>query len=107
MMKKHTYATAALSVCTSLIAGIGTANAGQSFDQSPFAMQDLGSGYMVAEHHEGKCGEGKCGGEKKAAEGKCGGEKKAAEGKCGEGKCGGEKKAAEGKCGEGKCGGKN
>jgi uncharacterized low-complexity protein len=60
--------------------------------------------------HEGKCGEGKCGGEKKAGEGKCGegkcgGEKKAGEGKCGEGKCGGEKKAGEGKCGEGKCGG--
>jgi uncharacterized low-complexity protein len=48
--------------------------------------------------HEGKCGEGKCGGDKPT------------EGKCGEGKCGGdkpaaapEKKAAEGKCGEGKC----
>ena len=32
--------------------------------------------------HEGKCGEGKCGGEKKAE----------GEGKCGEGKCGGEQK---------------
>jgi uncharacterized low-complexity protein len=45
---------------------------------------------------EGKCGEGKCGAEKKA---KC-------EGKCG-GMDGAKKDAAhEGKCGEGKCGGK-
>jgi uncharacterized low-complexity protein len=89
-------------------------------DDNPFEAVELDNGYMLAGHHgdkEGKCGEGKCGGEKKAegkcGEGKCGGEKKA-EGKCGEGKCGGEKKAegkcggekkAEGKCGEGKCGG--
>jgi uncharacterized low-complexity protein len=84
---------------------------------NPFAAQELGSGYNLANFnshgdgdHEGKCGEGKCG-EKDTAEGKCGegkcGEKDAAEGKCGEGKCGGEdaKKDAEGKCGEGKCGG--
>ena len=79
--------------------------------ENPFAMSELSSGYMVADSHmeggdkakaEGKCGEGKCGGDK--AEGKT-----KAEGKCGEGKCGGDKaegKAkAEGKCGEGKCGG--
>ena len=74
-------------------------------DENPFAMDELDSGYMLAGSHEGKegkCGEGKCGGEK-AEEGKCGHEK-AEEGKCGEGKCGGEK-AEEGKCGEGKCGG--
>jgi uncharacterized low-complexity protein len=72
---------------------------------NPFEATDLDEGYMLAGEHkgeEGKCGEGKCGGEK-AEEGKCG------EGKCGgekaeEGKCGGEK-AEEGKCGEGKCGG--
>jgi uncharacterized low-complexity protein len=72
---------------------------------NPFETADLDQGYMLADGHkgeEGKCGEGKCGGEK-AEEGKCGGEK-AEEGKCGEGKCGGEK-AEEGKCGEGKCGG--
>ena len=77
-------------------------------DVNPFGMQSLESGYsqFVA---EGKCGEGKCGGDKsakegKCGEGKCGGDKKAKEGKCGEGKCGGDKKAKEGKCGEGKCG---
>ena len=88
------------------LAGTSVANAADN----PFSMTELSSGYMVADSKEGKCGEGKCGGEKKAeegkcGEGKCGGEKKAEEGKCGECKCGGEKKAKEGKCGEGKCGG--
>ena len=75
-------------------------------DVNPFGMQALESGYSQFAA-EGKCGEGKCGGDKKAEkEGKCGGDKKAEkEGKCGEGKCGGDKKAEkEGKCGEGKCG---
>ncbi len=75
--------------------------------ENPFAIKTLSSGYQVADNHaekgaDGKCGEGKCGAEKKA-DGKCGAEKKA-DGKCGEGKCGAEKKAADGKCGEGKCG---
>ena len=41
---------------------------------NPFEATDLDSGYMLADGHkakEGKCGEGKCGGEK-AKEGKCG-----------------------------------
>ena len=84
--------------------------------ENPFVTTDLGSGYQVADGHmEGKCGEGKCGGEKgdkskegKCGEGKCGGEK-GKEGSCGgdkgkEGSCGGDK-GGEGKCGEGKCGG--
>lgn len=54
-----------------------------------FAATDLSSGYMVAslgdKAGEHKCGEGKCGGDKKAAD-------KAGEHKCGEGKCGAEKK---------------
>jgi uncharacterized low-complexity protein len=77
------------------LAGAPVANAAEN----PFAMSELSSGYMVAEMAEGKCGEGKCGGEKTKAEGKCG------EGKCGD-KAGAEGKAmGEGKCGEGKCGG--
>jgi uncharacterized low-complexity protein len=65
-----------------------------SADTNPFAANQLSGGYDLVNfgEHEGKCGEGKCGGEKSA------------EGKCGEGKCGGEK-SGEGKCGEGKCGG--
>ncbi len=67
-----------------------------------FAIQDLGSGYLLADGHaaEGKCGEGKCGAGNDG--------KTETEGKCGEGKCGASedaKDSAEGKCGEGKCGG--
>ena len=55
--------------------------------ENPFGAQQLSAGYeQLADSHkvkEGKCGEGKCGGEKKP---------KAEEGKCGEGKCGGEKR---------------
>jgi uncharacterized low-complexity protein len=65
---------------------------------NPFEIKTLSSGYQVADNHAEKGADGKCG------EGKCGAEKKAADGKCGEGKCGAEKKAADGKCGEGKCG---
>ncbi len=95
-MKKHNLTAVALSTCTVLAASMGSAQAGPSIDQSPFAMQTLSSGYMVADNHEGKCGEGKCGGTKTTGA-------KTEEGKCGEGKCGGAK-ATEGKCGEGKCG---
>ena len=52
--------------------------------ENPFEIRGLGTGYMLADGHEGKCGEGKCG------EGKCGA-KSDSEGKCGEGKCGGSK----------------
>ncbi|QVL46072.1 MAG: hypothetical protein KFB94_02920 [Methylophilaceae bacterium] len=72
--------------------------------ENPFAIKTLSSGYQVADNHadktkDGKCGEGKCGAEKKAHDGKCGADKKAHDGKCGA-----DKKGAEGKCGEGKCG---
>jgi uncharacterized low-complexity protein len=113
---------------TPLAAAIGTAfalsiaAAPASADVNPFGMTDLSAGYQQVA--EGKCGEGKCGAQKKAmkkgTEAKCGGSeaapKAAEEGKCGgkpaaaEGKCGAQKKATkkgtEGKCGEGKCGGK-
>ena len=40
-------------------------------DANPFDLTELSSGYMVAEMEEGKCGEGKCGGDK-GKEGSCG-----------------------------------
>lgn len=59
------------------LAGVSVAQA----DANPFGMTALSSGYMaMSSDSEGKCGEGKCGGDKKDAEGKCG-----------EGKCGGDK----------------
>ncbi len=87
-----------------LAAAVGAALAASAFaipaanaEQNPFEITTLSSGYMVADSHEGKCGEAKCGADKAKA---------AHEGKCGEAKCGADKaKAAhEGKCGEGKCG---
>ena len=84
---------------------MGTATAAEN----PFGLSEIGSGYtQLASSHgdgemkdkEGKCGEGKCGGEMKDKEGQCGGEMKDKEGQCG-----GEMKSKEGKCGEGKCGG--
>ena len=78
------------------LAGTPVANAAEN----PFAMSDLSNGYVVAEMEEGKCGEGKCGGDKAKKEGKCGGDK--AEAMATEGA---DKAKAEGKCGEGKCGG--
>ena len=64
-------------------------------DANPFA--DVDQVQTFVGDDKKKCGEGKCGDEKKAKK----------EGKCGEGKCGDKKKAKkEGKCGEGKCGGK-
>lgn len=64
--------------------------------ENPFALKTLSSGYQVADHHEekmkdGKCGTGKCGAEKKAGEAKCSAEK------AGEAKCSAEK-AGEAKC---------
>lgn len=84
---------------------------------NPFEMKALSSGYMQLASaddakkneqgdkssteqkkadHEGKCGEGKCGGSKddmkKNMEGQCGGKKAEQEGKCGEGKCGSSNK---------------
>jgi len=103
----------AKAIGISVVAGL-TAMPVANAASNPFALSDLEAGYKVAA--EGKCGEGKCGGDKKSKkEGKCGGDKKSMkEGKCGEGKksgkegkCGGDKKSKkEGSCGEGKCGGK-
>ena len=113
-----------IKVVTSALAagGLIVGGAGASTSDSAFALEELQTGYMVADSHggdmkdgedtkdgEGKCGEGKCG------EGKCGEGKgahmhdkdkkgKCKEGRCGEGKCGEDKKDGEGKCGEGKCG---
>ncbi len=130
MSKKSTLKPLAIAMgaafATSL-AATPVANAAEN----PFAMSELSSGYMVADSKmEGKCGEGKCGGDKAKKEGKCG------EGKCGmkmmdadgDGKVTRDEFNAaheamfsskdknadgaldaselEGKCGEGKCGGK-
>jgi uncharacterized low-complexity protein len=97
-MTKKTITPAAALVGAALVGSLGTFGLATAAD-NPFAAQSLDAGYMqLAEADtEGKCGEGKCGGDK-GTEGKCGGDKGT------EGKCGGDK-GTEGKCGEGKCGG--
>ena len=76
-------------------------------DDNPFSTAELEDGYQLAgeKGKEGKCGEGKCGGDKKdkGAEGSCG--EKGEEGEGGEkgkeGSCGGDKdKGKEGSCGD-------
>ena len=112
MRKTNKLTPVAAAMGVALVASMAALPAAQA-DENPFGMTKLSSGYMVAGGHmgkEGKCGEGKCGGdakgkEGKCGEGKCGGAAKGKEGKCGEGKCGGAAKGKEGKCGEGKCGG--
>ncbi|MGI9270783.1 MAG: HvfA family oxazolone/thioamide-modified RiPP metallophore [Woeseiaceae bacterium] len=103
---------------------LGTSIANAETVESPFAISNLSSGYLLGEEGscggdkegkeeaEGSCGEGSCGGDKEGeaedkdgegscGEGSCGGD---AEEKEGEGSCG-EEKDAEGSCGEGSCGG--
>jgi len=104
MSKKSSIKPVAAAIGTAFALTVATAPVANAAS-NPFGMADLDAGYQVAwgdKPAEGKCGEGKCGAEKKA-EGKCGEAKcgaKKAEGKCGEGK------KSEAKCGEGKCGSK-
>jgi uncharacterized low-complexity protein len=90
----------AVAIGAALISTIAVAGVAQA---SAYAVSALGTGYMLAagepqataatpatpatppdeKAKEGKCGEGKCGADKKG------------EGKCGEGKCGANKKPEE------------
>ena len=93
MSKKISNKTLACAVGAALAGSM--AMTGAQAAENPFGMTQLESGYMqLASSHEGKCGAGKCGGDKSSSEGKCG-----------SGKCGGDKSSSEGKCGSGKCGG--
>jgi len=102
-MKKQNLVS--LTVC-SLVAAATFGTAAHAAD-NPFAAKQLQAGYQLAQADkkmDGKCGEAKCGADKKGAA------EKKKDGKCGEAKCGADKKGAadkkkDGKCGEGKCGG--
>lgn len=105
----------AIAASAAMTAGLALSPSIASADSNPFASNELSSGYMqLAEHHadEGKCGEAKCGADKKAEkmkEASCGEEKadKMKEGNCGgekvekmkDGNCGGEMKMDEASCG--------
>lgn len=90
------------AVGTAFAVGLSAAPLAAQAEANPFQVAELGNGYQLADKgSEGKCGEGKCGGDK----GEARGEHKAEEGKCGgkDKESKGEKKGGEGKCGEGKC----
>lgn len=91
---KSTSSIAALTITSAIVLSVGVAIVNAS--ENPFAIKTLSNGYQVADHHEGKAKDGKCG------EAKCGTEMKDKEpakadaktkdGKCGEGKCSAEMK---------------
>ncbi len=76
-MSKNTLKPIAAALGTAFAITLAAAPVANAQD-NPFSANELSSGYMLAEHHEGKCGEGK------SKEGKCG-ESKGKEGKCGNG----------------------
>ena len=84
----------------SVIAAAALAPLAQAGD-NPFAAKQLSAGYQLAQADkkaDGKCGEAKCGADKKAAE-------KMKEGKSSEAKCGSDKKSdkkTEASCGAAK-----
>ena len=73
-MKKHQFISLALGSAFA-VAAISPAIAA-----NPFEASKLDSGYQLAQadmkQKDGKCGEAKCGADKKAKEGSCGGDKK-------------------------------
>ncbi|MDD2883507.1 MAG: hypothetical protein PHT48_00520 [Dechloromonas sp.] len=91
-MKKQQFVSLALG---SAFAAVTLSPLAQAAD-SPFSTQKLEAGYQLAaadKKSDGKCGEAKCGADKKKTEAKCGADKKS------DAKCGADKKAAEAKCG--------
>ena len=92
-MKKKTLKPIATALGTTFVITLAASPIAQA-TENPFTMNELSSGYMVAD------AEGKCGENKDEGEGKCGdkGEMKdESEGKCGD--KGDKKDESEGKCG--------
>ena len=111
-MKKNLVSIAIGSAFAASAALAPVANAADN----PFSGAKLDGGYQLAQADtkakDGKCGEGKCGAERKKHDGKCAGDKKtdakAAGDKAKDGKCGADKRS-DGRCGankaaDGKCG---
>ena len=86
-MKKQNLVSLAIGTAFAAVALAPAAHAAGN----PFGATQLEAGYQLAQADtkmkDGKCGEAKCGADKKAA-----GEKKMKDGKCGEAKCGADKK---------------
>ena len=97
-MKKQNLVS--LTAC-SIVAAAALGSVAHAAD-NPFAAKQLQAGYQLAQADkkaDGKCGEAKCGADKKPAV------EKKKDGKCGEAKCGADKKMdkkADASCGAGK-----
>lgn len=107
---KNRKTTISLALGATALIGTMAASAMVTADGNPFAFNDLGHGYMVADagskaKKDGSCGESKCGDKKPI-------KKLSKDGSCGESKCGDNKakqapkKSKDGSCGESKCGDK-
>lgn len=86
-MKKQNLVSLAVGSAFAAIALSPVAHAADN----PFGANKLEAGYQLAQADkmkDGKCGEAKCGADKKATE-------KKKDGKCGEAKCGADKKSGE------------
>ena len=91
---KSTSSIIALTLTTALALPVSATTVNAT--ENPFLIKMLANGYQVANHHEekakdGKCGEGKCGSEMQDKE-QTKSDAKTKEGKCGEGKCSTEMK---------------
>ena len=62
-MSKKTTTPIAAVVGAALVGGLSAANIANA-SENPFGATQLESGYMLLAGAEGKCGEGKCGGDK-------------------------------------------
>ena len=90
MSKKIISKPLTIALGTALVGGLtaAAASAEGTYDDNPFAMEELSSGQLIAgAHEEGGCGEDKDEEGDDKGEGSCGEGK--GEGSCGEGKCGG------------------
>ncbi|MAA74734.1 MAG: hypothetical protein CMN28_08515 [Salinisphaeraceae bacterium] len=92
MDKKSDYKPLSIALGTAFAATVTFAGMASAGNSNPFQAEEISGTSSTVILAEGKCGEGKCGGEK-GGEGSCGGDKG------GEGSCGGDKG------GEGSCGG--
>ncbi len=61
MLKKKTLKPIMAALGTTFVVALAASPIANAAD-NPFSLTEISSGYMVADQDEGKCGEGKCGG---------------------------------------------
>ncbi len=61
MLKKKTLKPIMAALGTTFVVALAASPIANAAD-NPFSLTEISSGYMVADQDEGKCGDGKCGG---------------------------------------------